>query len=335
MKRPVTLVTGQWADLGLEGVAETAAALGFDGLELALKPAFIDLERAASDASYRALILDTLTGKGLKLWALSSHAIGKCVADWADPRLDTFAPPRCRGNPESRKDWAVDAMLKVPGIAKGLGCSVVTTFMGSPVWPYIYGFPPTPEALIEDGYCRAAELWAPILDEFAAAGVSLALEPHPSELAFDWYSTERLVKALNSHPAFGLNIDPSHLFWQGVDPAGFVRAFAPLVRHVHMKDIALRPDGRRGILGSHLPFGDSRRAWNFRSVGRGDVGFEELMRALDEIGYAGPLSVEWEDDAMERTEGAAESLSVVRRLQRSSPSTAFDAHSAPYPQIRT
>jgi sugar phosphate isomerase/epimerase len=223
-------------------------------------------------------------------------------------------------------------MLKVPGIAKGLGCSIVTTFMGSPIWPFIYGFPPTSGTLIEEGYGRAAELWTPILDAFASAGVSLALEPHPSELAFDWYSTERLVKALHSHPAFGLNVDPSHLFWQGVDPADFVRGFAPLVRHVHMKDLALRPNGRRGILGSHLPFGDSRRAWNFRSVGRGDIDFEELLRALDEIGYEGPLSIEWEDNDMERVEGAAESLSAVRALQRSSPLASFDSQTASYPR---
>lgn len=332
MKRPITLVSGQWADLGLEGVADIAAELGYDGLELALKPAFIDIGMAASDSSYRSSILEGLAKKGLKLWALSTHAIGKCVADWADPRLDAFAPPRCKGKPESRREWAVDAMLKVPGIARGLGCTVVTTFMGSPIWPFVYGFPPTSEALIDEGYGRAAELWTPILDEFASVGVSLALEPHPSELAFDWYSTERLVKALNGHSAFGLNVDPSHLFWQGVDPADFVRAFAPLVRHVHMKDLALRPDGRRGILGSHLPFGDSRRAWNFRSVGRGDIDFEELLRALDEIGYAGPLSVEWEDNAMDRVEGAAESLSAVRALQRSSPLASFDSQTASYPQ---
>lgn len=158
--------------------------------------------------------------------------------------------------------------------------------------------------MIDQGYARFVELWRPILDEFRSAGVSLALEPHPSEIAFDYYSTERLLRELDRHEAFGLNVDPSHLLWQGIDPAEFIRDFAPTMKHVHMKDVVLRKNGKRGILGSHLPFGDSRRAWNFRSVGRGDVDFEEMARALDDIGYAGPLSVEWEDNGMERRDGA-------------------------------
>ena len=82
-----------------------------------------------------------------------------------------------------------------------------------------------------------------------------------------------------------------------------------------MKDAAVRRDGRAGVLGSHLPFGDHRRGWDFRSVGRGDVDFESIIRALNDIGYAGPLSVEWEDNGMDRMYGARESLEYVRRLQ--------------------
>lgn len=326
MKRPVTLTSGQWSDLGLAGLCDAAASMGFDGLELAIRPAFLSLEKAAASRAYCDELLATLgTGK-LRCWALSSHAIGKCVADWPDPRLDALVPESLRGKPEDIRQWAIDSMMAVPTAARNLGCAVVTTFMGSPIWPYVYSFPPTPDSMIDEGYAHVAELWRPILDEFRSAGVSLALEPHPSEIAFDFYSTERLIAELKRHEAFGLNVDPSHLLWQGIDPAGFIREFAPFVRHAHMKDVAIRANGRRGLLGSHLPFGDSRRAWNFRSVSRGDVDFEEMIRALDDIGYAGPLSVEWEDNGMDRREGAEESLAFVRRLQRSAPERAFDSH---------
>lgn len=264
--------------------------------------------------------------KGLRCWALSSHTIGKYVADLPDPRLDAFAPEALRGKPEEIRRWAIDSMMAVPTAARNLGCKVVTTFMGSPIWPFFYSFPPTPDSMIDQGYARFVELWRPILDEFRSARVSLALESHPSEIAFDYYSTERLLRELDRHEAFGLNVDPSHLLWQGIDPAEFIRDFAPTVKHVHMKDVAVRKNGKRGILGSHLPFGDSRRAWNFRSVGRGDVDFEEMVRALDDIGYAGPLSVEWEDNGMERREGATESLAFVRKLQHSTPDKPFDSH---------
>jgi sugar phosphate isomerase/epimerase len=326
MKRPVTLVSGQWSDLGLSGLCDAAAAMSYDGIELAVRPAFFSLEKAAASRAYCEEILASLGGKNLLCLALSSHAIGKCVADSPDPRLDALAPEPLRGKPDEIRKWAVDSMMSVPTAAKNLGCTVVTTFMGSPIWPCFYAFPPTPDSMIDEGYARFVEAWRPILDEFRAAGVFLALEPHPSELAFDFYSTRRLIAELEAHEAFGLNVDPSHLLWQGVDPAEFVREFAPFVRHAHMKDVAIRPNGRRGILGSHLPFGDCRRAWNFRSVGRGDVDFEELLRALDDIAYSGPLSVEWEDNGMDRCEGAAESLAFLRGLQRSAPERPFDAH---------
>jgi sugar phosphate isomerase/epimerase len=92
-----------------------------------------------------------------------------------------------------------------------------------------------------------------------------------------------------------------------------------------MKDCAVRLDGRSGILGSHLAFGDPRRGWDFRSLGHGDVDFDEIIRALNAAGYQGPLSVEWEDSGMDREAGARESLEFVRRIDFAPSSVAFDA----------
>jgi sugar phosphate isomerase/epimerase len=94
---------------------------------------------------------------------------------------------------------------------------------------------------------------------------------------------------------------------------------------VHIKDAVVALNGRTGILASHLNFGDPRRGWDFRSPGRGGVNFEEIIRALNEIGYEGPLSVEWEDSGMDREAGAREACEFVKRLDFAPSRRAFDA----------
>jgi sugar phosphate isomerase/epimerase len=109
-----------------------------------------------------------------------------------------------------------------------------------------------------------------------------------------------------------------------MEPHLFIREFPDKIYHVHMKDVAVTLDGKSGILGSHLPFGDLRRGWNFRSLGHGDVNFEEIIRELNSIEYEGPLSVEWEDNGMDREFGAKESLEFVRQINFSPSTVAFD-----------
>ena len=174
--------------------------------------------------------------------------------------------------------------------------------------------------MIDAGFQLLADRWNPILDVFQECGVKFALEVHPTEIAFDIYSAERALKALDNREEFGFNFDPSHLIWQGVDPVEFIRAFPDRIYHVHMKDATVTLNGKTGILASHLSFGDPRRGWDFRSVGRGGVQFEEIIRALNAFGYTGPLSVEWEDSGMDREHGAAGSLPVLQeRRFRSRP----------------
>lgn len=131
--------------------------------------------------------------------------------------------------------------------------------------------------------------------------------------------------ALGDHESFGFNFDPSHLVWQGVDPAEFIRFFPTRIYHVHMKDAIVTLNGRSGILSSHLSFGDYRRGWDFRSVGRGGVKFEEIIRALNTVKYTGPLSIEWEDSGMDREAGARESCQFVKNVDFEPSARAFDA----------
>jgi sugar phosphate isomerase/epimerase len=324
MSRPVTLFTGQWADIKFEELCKKVAAWGYDGLEIACWGDHMDVRRAASDPAYVKEKKRILKKYGLGCWALGAHLAGQCVGDEYDPRLDAFAPDKVKGKPAELRAWAVEEMKLTAKAAKAMGCGVVNGFMGSPIWKMWYSFPTTTDEMVEAGYRKIRALWAPILDEFDRRGVRFALEVHPTEIAFDLYTAQRLLEVFRRRPALGFNFDPSHLVWQGLEPHLFIREFADRIYHVHMKDAAVTLDGRAGILGSFLPFGDVRRGWNFRSLGHGDVNFEEIIRELNAIGYRGPLSVEWEDNAMDREFGARESLEFVRRMNFSPSTVAFD-----------
>lgn len=324
MGRLVTLFTGQWGDMSLSELAPLAKQMGYDGLELATW-AHIDVYKASVDQAYCDELKALLASNGLVCRAISAHLAGQCVGDLWDPRLDGFAPAECAGNPQAIRDWATDHMIKAAKAAKNMGVNVVNGFMGSAVWKYFYSFPQTSEEMIEAAYQEQVALWTPIFDVFDECGVKFALEVHPTEIAFDYYTTERLLKTFNRRPTLGINFDPSHLIWQGVDPAIFLADFSDRVYHVHMKDAYVYLNGKNGILGSHIPFGDMRRGWNFVSLGHGDIDFDKIIRVLNEANYQGPLSVEWEDSGMERVYGATEACDYVRSVDYAPSNVAFDA----------
>jgi len=324
MAKPITLFTGQWADLSFEEICQKAGSWGYDGLEIACWGDHMEVRRAASDPAYVRKKKQILKKYNLQCLALGAHLAGQCVGDSYDKRLDGFAPDGVKGKPEKLRKWAGEEMKLTARAAKNMGCYVVNGFMGSPIWKFLYSFPPTTEEMIEAGFDKIYKLWTPILDEFDACGVKFALEVHPTEIAFDLYTAQRLLEKFKHRPALGFNFDPSHLVWQGLEPHLFIREFPGRIYHVHIKDAAVTLDGKTGILGSHLPFGDLRRGWNFRSPGHGDVDFEAIIRELNSIGYQGPLSVEWEDNGMDREFGAREALEFVRSINFSPSSVAFD-----------
>ena len=325
MARPVTLFTGQWADLPLEVLAKKAKGWGYDGLELACWGDHMDVDRGATDKQYAMGRHELLAKHGLKCWAISHHLAGQLVCDPNDSRTDMFAPKKLAGKPEEKRKWAIQTMKNAALAAANMGIKVVNGFTGSPIWHTIYPFPPVSPKEIEDGFKRFADLWNPILDVYKKVGVRFALEVHPGEIAFDIVTAERALKALKGRKDFGFNFDPSHLHWQLVDPVRFIQEFPDRIYHVHMKDAALQLDGRSGILASHLGFGDARRGWDFRSLGHGGVKFEEIIRALNAVKYQGPLSVEWEDSGMDREHGAAEAAAFVKRVDFKPSARSFEA----------
>ncbi len=324
MKKIITICSGQFGDLPLEDLCRQMHEIGYEGLEVACQ-SHIDVEKIVSSAEYRDAFTATLERHDMKIGAISAHLMGQCVGDRYDPRLDNFAPEKYAGKPEAIRQWAIDGMKTVAHAAKLLGVDIVTCFLGSPIWAFWYSFPQTTPQMVTDGFNRIKELWTPIFDEFDSCGVRLALEVHPTEIAFDYYTTQRLLETIEYRPTLGLNFDPSHLLWQGIDPQVFLHDFANRIYHVHVKDVKLSKDPRAGILGSHIEFGDTRRGWNFVSLGHGDVDFDGIIRELNQIGYHGPLCVEWEDSGMERMFGAAEAYRFISGLNFEPSSFSFDA----------
>ena len=326
MGRKATIFTGQWADMPLKTVCEKMSSFGYDGLELACWGDHFDVFKAAASTAYCDEKRALLEKYGLGVWAISNHLAGQLICDPNfDSRSDGFAPAECAGNPEAKREWAVKSMKAAAQAARNLGVKVVNGFTGSPIWHMLYSFPPVAPQTIEDGFKYFAEMFNPIMDEFGKCGVKFALEVHPTEIAFDIVTAKRALEAIGNREEFGFNFDPSHLHWQMVDPVRFIEEFPDRIYHVHIKDAALTLDGKSGILSSHLDFNQPGRGWNFRSPGHGQVNFEEIMRALNTIGYTGPLSVEWEDCGMEREYGAADACKFVRKIDFAPSNVQFDA----------
>jgi sugar phosphate isomerase/epimerase len=313
MSRPITLFTGQWADMPFEIMCEKAKTFGYDGLELCTWGDHMEIDKA--DQAYcdaRKAILDKYD---LQLFAISSHLVGQCVCDQIDERHKTILPAYIwgDGDPEGVRNRAAQELIETGKVAKRLGIKTVVGFTGSPIWHLMYSFPAVPPEMIQRGYEDFARRFLPILDEYAKLGIRFALEVHPTEIAFDIHTAHLALKALNDHPAFGFNFDPSHFGYQGVDYVRFLYEFPDRIFHVHVKDVYWSDiPGSVGVFGGHMEFGDNRRYWNFRSLGRGKINFENIIRALNDIGYQGPLSVEWEDSGMNREAGAAEACEFIR-----------------------
>ncbi len=324
--RPITLFTGQWADLPLEEMCKLASDWGYDGLELACWGDHFEVDRAINEEGYVEGRRELLKKYGLDCWVISNHLVGQAVCDNPiDERHKGILPSRIwgDGDPEGVRQRAAQEMIATGIAARKFGVDIVVGFTGSSIWHTIAGFPPVPASMIDAGYQDFADRWGPIMDVYAEHDVKFALEVHPTEVAFDYWSTVRTLEALD-HPNFGINFDPSHFVWQFLDIPDFIRTFKDKIFHVDCKDAKKRLDGRNGVMASHLPFGSMSRGWDFISVGHGDVPWEDMIRMLNEVGYEGPISIEWEDAGMDRLVGGPEALEYISKLLWDVPEGSFD-----------
>jgi sugar phosphate isomerase/epimerase len=316
MARPVILFSGQWADLSLEELAQKTSEWGYQGLELCCWGDHFEVQRALSEADYCQKKLDLLGRHDLSVHVVSNHRVGQAVGDPIDGRHQGLVPEYVwgDGNPAEVSPRAAEEMMATIRAAQKIGASVVGGFTGSPIWSYVVGYPaPTPQT-VAAAFQEVARKWNPILDVCRDCGIKFALEVHPGQIAFDLYSAELLLEVLGGREELGFLFDPSHFHWQGVDPVEFVKRFPDRIFHVHVKDVVLNLNGRNGLLASYLPAGDPRRGWDFRCPGRGGIDWEAVIRALNDIGYEGPLSVEFKDAGMEREYGAEDACKFVKRL---------------------
>jgi sugar phosphate isomerase/epimerase len=341
MPRPVTLFTGQWADLSLVDLAPIAKKMGYDGVELACWGDHFDVQQAARSKKYCQERWQILADNGLTAFAISNHLVGQAICDNIDERHKSILAPDVWGDgkPEGVRRRAAKRMAlsakacrnfinAKPGRKKSKDDfpAVVNGFTGSSIWHSIYAFPPTSQAYWEAGFQDFGKRFGPILEAFEEQNVNFALEVHPTEIAFDIASTHRALMAVGHHKRFGFNYDPSHLGYQGVDYVKFIREFGDRIYHAHMKDVWWgHGDGSVGVFGGHTDFGDARRFWDFRSLGHGDIVFEDIIVALNDVGYRGPLSVEWEDIRMDRVHGGTEAAAFVRKVDFEPSGVAFDA----------
>jgi sugar phosphate isomerase/epimerase len=316
MPRPVILYSGAWADLTLDELAPKAAEWGYQGLELCSWCDHLEVQRALAEDDYCSSLLEQMGRHELTTVVVSSHRVSQAVCDPIDARHQALVPEYVwgDGDPEGVRQRAAEEVMATARTAQKLGAAVLAGFTGSSLWSYVVGYPAATAATIDAGLRDFAERWNPILDVCGECGLKFACEVHPGQIAFDIYSAERALEALDGREEFGFLLDPSHLHWQGIDPVEFLRRFPERICHVHLKDVVLTLSGRAGLLNGYLPTGDPRRGWEFRSPGHGGVDWEALIRGLNEIGYDGPLSVEWKDAGMDRDYGAEDACKFVKRL---------------------
>jgi len=276
------------------GVADAMRQLGIGHVNLALKPALRE-----SGGEYLAAVRR-------QPWTITAMTIGFSQEDYT-----TLESIRATGGIVPDAYWLENrqAVVRAAEITAQFGVRYLTLHAGF---------------LESDDAAHARKIrdrlrW--LADAAAGQGLMLLLETGQETAE----CLRTLLEELN-HPALGVNFDPANMIlYDKGDPVAAVRMLGTWIKHVHVKDAAVTLDGRSGILGSHLEFGDPRRGWEFRSPGRGGVNFEEILRTLNQIGYDGPISVEWEDTGRDRQQGAHEACRYVKQLDFAPSRVAFDA----------
>ena len=334
--RPISLFTGQWADLALRDLLPAIKKMGYDAVELACWGDHFEVQKALNDSSYIQNLWALLEENNLQCYAISNHLVGQAICDKVDERHQAILPDYVWGDGKSEgvQKRAAQEMIATAQVARqffekapySVSRKVVNSFSGSCIWSALYSFPPASQEFIQRGFDDFAHRFLPVLEKFEEEDVFFALEVHPTEIAFDIATAHRALKVLDFHSHFGFNYDPSHLAYQGVDYLSFLRNFGERIFNVHMKDVWWgKGDGSVGVFGGHTEFGDFRRFWDFRSLGRGNIDWQAVIATLNDINYEGPLSVEWEDTYMDRFHGAEESCQFVKDLDFPRSQSAFDS----------
>jgi sugar phosphate isomerase/epimerase len=304
----VGLYTDSLNGLTFAQALDVAAANGIRAIEIATggqsRAPHLRVDELLESSSRRGQFADAFTSRGLRIAALN------CSAWPMHPRL---GPAHAE---------LIDKTLR---LASELGVAKIVTMSGCPgdgegattvnwVW---YPWPEDAVDLARRSWDLTIGFWAAKTRLAEQCGVErIAFELHPLHVV---YNVPTLLSFRSRvGPLIGANLDPSHLFWQQMDPIAVIRALGPAVFHVHMKDTQLMPEQLplAGVLDNRSFATPDERAWVFRTVGRGHPAayWGRLVEALRDVGYDDALSIEQEDPYATQEEGVREAAAFVRTL---------------------
>ncbi len=302
------MYTDSVKDLSFEAALDLAARIGATGIEIATggqsSAPHLRIEELLADRAERASFAAAFADRGLRIAALNCSA-------W--PLHPVHG---------DRHVALIRATIRLAG---ELGIRKIVTMSGNPgdgpastavnfTW---YPWPADSMALLDRQWAAAIELWQDLATFARAHGVErLAFELHPLHLVYNVPTLRRMRDAVG--PIIGANVDPSHLFWQQMDPLAVIRALGPAVYHVHLKDTELVA-GQVEIAGvlDQRPFEvPADRAWVFRAVGsvRGPDFWSAFIAALEGVGYDDVLSIENEDVSLPPQDGVEHAAAFMRPL---------------------
>jgi len=294
--------------LPFEGALDLAARVGATGIEIATggqsSAPHLRIDSLLADRQARSSFAEAFASRGLRVAALN------CSAWPLHPIVG---------------DRHVELIRATIRLAGELGVRKIVTMSGNPgdgagstavnfTW---YPWPEDSMALLDRQWAAALELWVELGAYATAHGVErLAFELHPLHLVYNVPTLRRMREAVG--PIIGANLDPSHLFWQQMDPLTVIEALGPAIYHVHLKDTELLPEqvALAGVL-DQRPFDNpAERAWVFRTVGsvHGIGYWSAFIAALRRVGYDDVLSIENEDASVTPEEGVELGARFMRPL---------------------
>ena len=263
---------------------------------------------------------------------------GHCRATTYRQRLAdaglTISALSCHGNPLHpnaaiaqaddalfRQTVRLAAKLQVPTVVTFSGCPGDHDEAQHPNWVTTPWPPEFLEVLDWQWETKAIPYWTAAGQFAADHGVTIALEAHPGFLV---YNADTMLKLRTAtHPAVGLNFDPSHLFWQGVDIPAAIRVLAECIFHVHAKDLAFDRQNVavNGVIDTKSYRRMRERSWLFRSVGWGHdaLTWKQIISALRLAGYDYVVSIEHEDALLSVDEGLEAAVSLLAPIVLTDP----------------
>lgn len=306
------MFTSLFYDSSLESVAPQIAKLGFEAVEIPVWWGSKQLSLEGNYIGHGKSLLTKLESLGLSVPAINNARSGQLVLGPLDESTDSWVPKKYSND---KVKFAIKSMRRAAEAASELEIPIVVGFVGSPQWDKYYIYPPGNADIYERHWQLFADRWGPIFDYFQKLGVRFAAEIHPMEMIYNLETAERALGVLNGHPAFGFNLDPSHLIWQSIDPVVVIKTMKDRIIHVHAKDGEVQEDEVRhsGV----IPTGDWKRpnrGFRFRVPGWGQVPWRRVITALAQENYKGVLSYEHEDPIISRYEGCKKAADYLKPL---------------------